>query len=228
VVDLARVTGVDVAASRFLRELLAGCQDRQQTILLVGLGQHPRLRRYLDEARLGVGSFALLNFDELDPALEWCEARLLEATGENHADAEVPLADHELTHGLAQCEIVALTGLLERLEYAPRTMIVRAGDPVDALFLVVRGDVSVLTESADVHLHRLSTLSTGMCFGESTLMRQADEHDFFVRADTQCVCWVMNKEAWAAIASRYPRIKDNLLQNVLGSAIRRLGQAGPN
>jgi glutaminase len=228
VVDLARVTGVDVAASRFLRELLAGCQDRQQTILLVGLGQHPRLRRYLDEARLGVGSFALLNFDELDPALEWCEARLLEATGENHADAEVPLADHELTHGLAQCEIVALTGLLERLEYAPRTMIVRAGDPVDALFLVVRGDVSVLTESADVHLHRLSTLSTGMCFGESTLMRQADEHDFFVRADTQCVCWVMKKEAWAAIASRYPRIKDNLLQNVLGSAIRRLGQAGPN
>jgi glutaminase len=225
VVDLARVTGIDVAASRFLRDLLAGCRDRQQTILLVGLGQHPRLRRYLDEARLGAGSFTLFSFDELDSALEWCEARLLEAAGENHAGGEVALGDHELIRGLTASGIAALTDLLERREYAPRTMIVRAGDPVDAVFLIVRGDVSVLTESADVHLHRLSTLSTGMCFGESALIPHPDDHDFFVRADTQCVCWVLKKEAWVTIASRYPLIRDNLLQNVLGSAIRRLGHA---
>jgi CRP-like cAMP-binding protein len=108
---------------------------------------------------------------------------------------------------------------LLRRELAPREFAVRRGDPADALFLVVQGEVSVLAAGTDGQLHRLSTLSAGMGFGESALSG-GGTRTASVRADTRSVCWVLDRAAYQALDGAAQAIRVKLLENLLRSSAR--------
>lgn len=71
---------------------------------------------------------------------------------------------------------------LERRGFAPRALVVRKGEPADELFVLVRGELSVLVDAASGRLRRLATPSPGMGFGEPFLVEHA-RRSAFVRAD---------------------------------------------
>jgi glutaminase len=93
-------------------------------------------------------------------------------------------------------------------------MIVRRGDAADRLYLLVRGEVSVIVDLPGGGSKRLSTLSAGMCFGESALLvggtRSAD-----VRADSPVECWTLTATSFAGLESESPRLLIRLLNNLL-------------
>ena len=99
-------------------------------------------------------------------------------------------------------------------------MIVKPGQPADAVFLLVRGEVSVLVETSGSQMHRLATLSPGMVFGEPALHGKASLRSAFVRADTACTCLVLDREAIAALETAEPRILIRLLRNALHASAR--------
>ena len=72
----------------------------QRSIAFVALQRFPRLSRLLEEARALDASLEFRQFEDLDVAIEWCEARLLADGGGAAHGAEIDLADHELTQGL--------------------------------------------------------------------------------------------------------------------------------
>ena len=115
--------------------------------------------------------------------------------------------------------------LRERLvqrEYAARQMIVKPGQPADEVFLLVRGEVSVLIDTTGSQMHRLATLSPGMVFGEPALHGQETLRTAFVRADTPCRCLVLERAGIAALQAEQPRILIRLLQNALRATSRVL------
>src|SRR5258706_1893114 len=168
--DFGRVTGVDLPSARMLLELLDSLAARGREVALVGLHKHRRLLRELEETRAHK-SERLRLYDEYDVALEACENSLLRANGiAPEQRDELPLSKHELLQNLSPEQIELLMGMMERRVFRSREMVVRRGEPATELFLLVQGELSVLTDTPDGRLHRLSTLAAGVVFGEPSLV----------------------------------------------------------
>jgi glutaminase len=225
VLDFARVTGIDVPAERLLLELLGTLAEKGHVVAVVGLARHARLLRSLEEARAAQTSSQRLSvFEEYDAALEWCENGLLRAHSvAPEQQGELPLAKHELLQNLAPQQIELLAQLMERRSFAAREFVVRRGQPAKELFLLVQGELSVLTDTTDGRLRRLSTLAAGTAFGEPSMVQGA-VRTAFVRADTPAVCWVLERSAFDALEEASPELKIRLLENLLRSATQTLGR----
>jgi glutaminase len=224
VLDFARAGAVDGPAARMLLELLADFTAGGRDVALVGLTRQPRLLRAVEEARAELPPQRLEIFDEYDMALEWCENGLLSDEGVAvAAREELPLAKHELLQNLQPDQIELLSSVMERRAFKARELVVRRGEVANELFLVVLGELSVLTESSDGRLRRLSTLSAGMGFGEPSMI-EGGIRTAFVRADVPSVCWVLSRQAFQSLDVTSPELKIRLLENLLRSATQTLGR----
>ncbi len=161
IVDLAEVTEIDVAARRLLAALGAWMGESGKQLVLVApahgdlLGDLPA-----DGARV---------FPDLDAATEWCEEQLLAGHGEAPgAAAQVALADQRLTRGLDAAMLARLEALLRPRSFGAGETIFAAGDPADAIFLLVEGEVTIELE-LEAGRRRLATLTPGFAFGEVAL-----------------------------------------------------------
>ena len=103
-------------------------------------------------------------------------------------------------------------------------MIMKPGQPADAVFLLVRGEVSVLIDTTGSQMHRLATLSPGMVFGEPALHGHDTLRTAFVRADTPCLCFVLERAAVGTLQAEHPQILIRLLQNALRAGDRVLAR----
>jgi glutaminase len=224
VLDFARATGIDVPAERMLLELLVAFAQKGRDIAVTGLTRHPRLLRGLEEGRAQQDSPRLALFDEYDAALESCENGLLRANGVAAEQlGELPLAKHELLQNLAPQQIEQLASVMERRTFQPRELVVQRGQPASELFLLVQGELSVLTDTPDGRLRRLSTLAAGAAFGEPSMVEGAIR-TAFVRADIPSVCWVLERSAFDSLETSNPDLKIRLLENLLRSATHTLGR----
>ncbi len=220
VLDLSRVREFDTPAARTLSELLRDAIAGPHRLALVALQQHPRVQRLLDEARVDDPKLRVPTFDDFDAAVEWCESQLLEADGAVQTDeGELEIGSHELLCGLDDGEQDLLRSLVTRREIAAGQFVVRDGDQADALFLIVRGELSVFAEDTTGRRRRLSTLSPGMGFGEAALIQHAPR-TASVRADRDSVCYVLDRLAIDVLRADYPTVALTLLGNVLRSTWR--------
>ena len=220
VLDFKRVAHVDAAATRMLAALVRGCDGRGQHLVFTRVRRGDLLASF--GAELDPRAALSVSFQpQLDLGLEWCERELLSRYAVRRApgasDAIDGLAAHRLCAGVSAADIAYLERLVERREFEAGATIVRRGDAADALYFLVKGDVSVIVELPDGGYKRLSTLSAGMGFGESALIadgvRSAD-----VRADTAVECRALAAAAFASLERERPGLMIKLLMNLLRSS----------
>ena len=220
IVDLSRATEIDATAARLLLDVVRSFGAEGRTLALVALDRHPRLQRFLDEARSQTELLGFASFEELDVALEWCEQQLLgpHSAASSEDGPELPLAKHSFLDGLDPFEIEQVANAMERREFAARQFVVRKGDPANAIFLLVRGRLSVVADDPRGRLRRLAVLSPGMGFGEPAIVDA--RRTAFVRADEASVCWVLKNAAFRSFEASSPKLEIRLLENLLRSALR--------
>jgi glutaminase len=216
VLDFKRVTQVDRAATRMLVALIALCAERGVRVALTRV-RRGHLLAALD-AEMDPRAAAALQFHpQLDLGLEACERELLHRAGV----AVVPtptqaltLAAHAICQGAQAEDVALLEALVQRAHFEPGVLLVRRGDPGDAIYLLLRGQVSVVVDLADGGHKRLATLTAGMTFGELALIaggrRSAD-----VRADTAVECATLDAAAFARLERDRPAFSILLLRNLL-------------
>ncbi|MGK2899964.1 MAG: glutaminase A [Burkholderiaceae bacterium] len=227
VLDFKRVTAVGGPAARILFDLIAALHERGQQVVLASCDAHGRLLRTLGEQRLLHGvAWRLVCLPDLDGAIEWCENGLLSRGARPGQPEVVPLADNDLCRDLDAAAIEVLEPLLALERYAPGQYIVSHGEPAQALYLIVSGQVKVALPSVTSAPKRLSTLSAGLSFGELAMInggrRSAD-----VIAVTAVECRVLDADAFARLGASHPAIEIALLKNMLRSAheiVNRLSQ----
>lgn len=227
VLDFKRVTAVGGPAVRILFDLIASMHARGQQVVLASCERQGRLLRTLDEQRLARGAdWRLVCLPDLDAAIEWCENRLLAATGEGRDVPVVPLAGNDLCRHLGPAEIAVLEPLLALRRYTPGQYIVSHGESARALYLITSGQVKVALPSVATAPKRLSTLSAGLSFGELAMInggtRSAD-----VIAVTAVECRVLDADGLSRLGAQHPAIEIALLKNMLRSAheiVNRLSQ----
>ena len=217
ILDLTRVTAIDDAAARTIRDLLVNLGEEHKHLLLVHGGGHSRLLRFLGEHLPEDRQGWVLAFPDLDRALEWCEERLLAVHGGARRGASaLPLAEHQLCRGLGAEAIAHLERLLERRAFPAGETIIRKGDAARDFYLLTRGTVSVTIDLPSGR-QRVATLSAGMTFGELAILSNA-ERSADVRTDEPAECHVLSVEAFRSLAATRPDITLVLLENLLRNA----------
>jgi len=225
IVDLRRVSAIEPCVAPLLVELVVACGERGKQVVLVGADHHPSFLRRFEELLTAADQWGrLVTFPDLDPALEWAENRLLAAHGPAGAGpTTVSLAAHDLCRGLGAHALARLEAALEVRRYPQGQVIIRRGDPGDAVYLLASGQVSVTLDLPNGQRTRLSTLSPGMTFGELALVerspRTAD-----VRADTAVECFVLSADALDRLGETEPGIRAGILQNLLRSVHRMVAR----
>jgi glutaminase len=204
VLDLRRVRHVHPAAIA----LLAGLGDR-----IGALSAAPdALAQAINAER----------FDELDRALEFFEDRL---TGDTEAPALVSLGDHPVLRGIPADDLTFLEGLLEHRFFAVGDYLLRAGEAVNELLLIIRGVVSETVALADGGVHRVATVTAGMTIGELALVNRGPRIGD-ARADTEVECYALPAEHLAGMRELDADLRATLLRNLLEMVAARSARIG--
>lgn len=206
VLDLTEVTELDLGAGQLLVGL-AGAMEAEGRALAIVVPEDGDLLDGLDVERPEV-------FPDLDRATEWCEERLLAAHGPEPAPApRLTLAEHRLARGLDPSQLRALEEATVPLRFEAGERIFAVGDPADAAFLLLEGEVTLELEVAGVR-RRLSTLTPGFSFGEFAFA-DASARPVSVRAETDGECLVLTLDAFERMGEREPSLQAALLRNLL-------------
>jgi glutaminase len=225
ILDLRRVTAMEACATEVLFDLLRNCQASGVQLLFVNLQHQPRLLRFLDERTTALALPRLHSFADLDRALERCEDLLLGVCrGDDVARPSVRLEEHEVCRGLSGTELKRFGACLEHRSYPAGALIVCKGDPAEEIYLLLSGEVSVVVDLPNGRLQRLATLSAGMAFGELAVVNRAPRNAD-VRADTPVECAILSTRAFDELGRTAPRIKMQVLENLLRNVSQMLGRA---
>lgn len=216
--DFKRVHQADAAATTLLARQIEHCAERGEQVVLT------RVRR--GELLAGLGSEVAprharaYGFQaQLDLGIEACERALLARHGSPHTPAALDtLADHRLCAGAGADELRTLAAVLQRRSLAAGQVLMRRGEPSDALVLLMRGELSVVVPLPQGGTRRLATLSPGMALGESALLaggrRSAD-----VVADSEVEVLALTPAAFAQLQRDCPALAIRLLHNLLAASV---------
>jgi glutaminase len=215
VLNLTEVTELDLGAGRLLVGLAQSMAAEGRALAIVV----PANADLLD----GLPTEGLEVFPDLDRATEWCEERLLAA----HGPAPVPpprvtLAEHRLARGLGPAQLAALEEATAPLRFEAGERIFAVGDPADAAFLLLEGEVTLELEIAGTR-RRLSTLTPGFSFGEFAFA-DASARPVSVRAETAGECLVLSLDAFERMGEQNPALQAALLRNLLAGYYEIIGR----
>lgn len=155
ILDFRRVPGLDSSAiTSFLRLVQLTTAQHIETLFT---DVTPAISSQL--ARGGVQHIRF--FDTLDAGVEWCENRIL---SQHHSPLDI--ISYSLQAQLMEFlprdeDRKRLATYLERLELPPHTILIRQGDPADALYFIESGVVSVNVELSDKRQVRIRTIQSG-------------------------------------------------------------------
>ena len=223
-IDLKRVTQIDPTASRILVELVRTLSSHGKQALFSHIHNHPRFRRFLEEAASIDDKVRMTILPELDLTMEWCENILIaQHTISLGPLGFLPLAEHQLCKGLDQADIAYLEKVMEREHFRSSELIIRKGEAAQKLYFLIRGEVSVIVDLPNGQQKRLATILPGMGFGESAILeegvRSAD-----IRADTRVECYSLHRQAFESLDATHTTLKIGLLRNLLRIVTERVNR----
>jgi glutaminase len=215
VLDLTEVTELDLGAGHLLVGLAASMATEGRALAIVVPADADLL--------VGLSIEGLEVFPDLDRATEWCEERLLAADGvPPAAPPHVTLAEHRLARGLDPAQLAALEEATVPRRFEEGERIFAVGDPADAAFLLLEGEVTLELEVAGTH-RRLSTLTPGFSFGEFAFA-DASARPVSVRAETAGECLVLSLDAFERMGEEAPALQAALLRNLLTGYYEIIGR----
>src|SRR5688572_13511264 len=114
-----------------------------------------------------------------------------------------PLLASPLFRGIPPANVAAIVQLFERRRCPPDTVIVREGDPGDALFIVESGLVEVFLQSATGETTVLTRLGPGEAFGEMSVLT-GERRSAGVRTIAPTTVRVVPREGFLQAAAETP------------------------
>ncbi|MDJ0418372.1 glutaminase A [Rhodococcus opacus] len=216
VIDVRRVDDVGGIARRMLDSLRDELTRRGCAVALV---DPAGLLGYTRSDLTGTSGRV---FADLDAALQWSEDTLLDLhCAALRQPASIEVTQHPVLAGLPPEQLRRLARDLDIRTFTRDEQIIHRGDRACGLFLILSGRVSMrVTDSGGV-VYRIMTLSTGMTFGEMTML--LDLHFLNdVCADSDVTVAVLPAERYADMAAHEPGLKLALLERLAAGAYEQL------
>jgi sulfate permease, SulP family len=210
ILDLHQVQEIDVTGARILFETAEDWRRSGRRLVLAEWAAGD-LRRRAVEAVAGAAADALSFVDTTDLALEQVEdaliARLALATEDTRT---LDLAQATLARGLDVAELALLAADLEPVRFAAGEVMFRQGDPGDALYIVVKGEIGLRMPGSQ---RRLASFAPGVTVGEMAVLahgvRSAE-----AQAESDVVALRLTVEAFDRMKQSQPALAAKILNNV--------------
>jgi len=224
ILDFTRVGVIDESALSLIADFSQSLFDQAKQVLITGHSRKHELEEKIKNRIEVTTGLPLLDCEDIDHALEWCEQNLL-ANRFPLEEGEIPLAAQSLCDGFSTEELELLESLLERRSYQQGTYLCREGDPANALFFILSGQVTLSVPLVSGRAGRLLTIAAGSAFGEMSMLDQgAYPADVF--ADLPVSCAVLDySRLESETSSVAAQLRFKLVTNVARALTKKLRQA---
>jgi glutaminase len=214
ILDFTRVGVIDESALSLIADFSQALFDQAKQVLITG---HSRKHEF--EENIKKAGAPLLDCEDIDHALEWCEQTLL-ANRFPLKEGEIPLATQTLCAGFSAEELDLLESLLERRSYQQGTYLCREGDLANALFFILSGQITLSVPLASGRAGRISTIAAGSAFGETAMLDQG-AHSVDIFADLPVSCAVLD---FSRLESETSSVADQLRMKLFANVARALAK----
>lgn len=222
ILDMHQVREVDITAARILYET---ADDWAQLGKQLVFAECPAddVRRGLIESVAGRAGASMLHFeDTLDLALEHAEEHLLERLEVERGDGDaLELGDTMIARGLSPDELALLAAEMTTHEFPCGHVLFRAGDPGDALYISLKGEIGLRLPGTT---RRLASFAPGVTIGEMAVLAHAPRSAEAV-AETDVTALGMSVGAFERLTREQPALAAKLSRNIalhLGDRVRML------
>jgi SulP family sulfate permease len=208
VLDLRHVHDIDSTGARILLEL-ASDAARDGCTLVVSEWPSGDARRQVVEASMAGSALSLEFAATTDEALEGAEDRLLAKLTLTGSD-RLTLDQTLLARGLDAAELAVLQAELTQLAVPRGAALFRAGDPGDAIYVSVHGEIGVHLAGST---RRLASFAPGVMVGEMAVL-EGQRRSADAVAETDLVVLRLSAEAFERLRAAQPALAAKLLHNI--------------
>jgi SulP family sulfate permease len=225
ILDMRRVSSVDVTAAHLLEQVGDTLHERGGNLIFSALPKHMPggvdAKSYLGDLGLYEHHGAKA-FGELDDALQWVEELILtEAQVEASSRPALALEEIELFRGRKAETLSALEACMETRTLQRGERVFASGDAGDELFLIRRGAVRIVLSLAGGGEHHLATFRRGDFFGEMAFLdhqpRSAD-----AKAARETDLYVLSRAKFDQLAEEHRRLAAAVLEGLAKALANRL------
>ena len=208
VLDLRNVHDIDSTGARILLEL-ASDAARDGCTMVVSEWPSGDARRQVVEASMAGAATSLEFAATTDEALEVAEDRLLAKLKLAGSD-RLTLDQTLLARGLDATELAVLQAELTQLAVPRGAALFRAGDPGDAIYVSVHGEIGVHLAGST---RRLASFAPGVMVGEMAVL-EGQRRSADAVAETDLEVLRLSAEAFERLRTAHPALAAKLLHNI--------------
>ena len=146
----------------------------------------------------------------------------LMATEISIPDKIIHLKGIHIFEGLSVSELAAVASVTEQMVYPAGEMVIKEGEPGETMYLIIKGEVSVIKGEGTEREMELDRIGVGDYFGEMALF-ESDVRSATIRTSEQSDLLVLHKREFAEIVREYPQIALRICK-VLSQRLRELHQ----
>ena len=224
ILDFIRVGIIDESALSLITDFSKALFDQAKQVLITGHSQKHEFEQKIKQRIEAAAGLPLMDFEDIDHALEWCEQKLL-VNRFPLEEGEIPLATQSLCAGFSAEELELLESMLERRNFQQGTYLRRDGDLANALFFILSGQITLSVPLASGRTGRLSTITAGSAFGETAMLDQGT-HSVDIFADLPVSCAVLDySRLESETSSVATQLRFKLVTNVALALTKKLRQA---
>jgi len=126
----------------------------------------------------------------------------------------------DIFESLSVSELAATVSVVEEIDCTPGEIIIQEGTVGDTMYLVIKGDVSVIKDLGEINEIEIDRIKAGDYFGEMALFEDA-VRSVSIRIEEQSRFMVLNKQEFKELVREYPQIALEICK-VLSGRIRNL------
>lgn len=222
ILDLRQVDQIDVTAARILFETAEDWEQAGRRLVFTEWSPSDPRRRLVEVAGAPSSRFALRFFDHTDLALEEAEDRLLQQLRlDSEPGRTLTLAETMLGRALDDDELATLSSRLSTVHVERGARLFAVGDPGDALYVSLQGDIGLRSPGSD---RRLASFAPGVVIGEMAMLSGGTRSAEAV-AESDVVLMKLSGDAFDRLIAEHPALAAKLLRNIalhLGDRVRTL------
>jgi glutaminase len=218
IIDFRRVGFADRAAIELITGALGSLGDGPCRLVCTGLNDH----RALVALQAAMPSAPSLRFAaDIDTALEAAEEAVLSGYYETRDTTKYAFGAIDLLRGLDEDAYRLLEHIVSVFHFEPGQQILTQGDEANALFVIVRGSVSVTVDLPGGQRRRIGSIGPGHSFGEMALV-DGGRRTANVHADERVIAYGFSIDGLNTVSKERPEVLVTILRNIVSSLAGRL------
>jgi len=126
----------------------------------------------------------------------------------------------DIFESLSVSELAATVSFVEEIDCTPGEIIIQEGTVGDTMYLVIKGEVSVIKDLGEINEIEIDRINAGDYFGEMALFEDA-VRSVSIRIEEPSRFMVLHKQEFKELVREYPQIALEICK-VLSGRIRNL------